>query len=160
MQDATSTISKTVKKVWDDENNKYDERPASVKVQLYADGTAYGDPVTLTSDTNWTYTWNNLPKMSNGKEISYTATETTTVKGYEASYSDDTMTITNKDINNHSSNNNNKKHNRTTNNTTNNNHSSGMLNTGDTSGIVLYAGLFMTALLLLVVLLVLRRKVK
>ena len=44
-------------RTWDDADNKDGLRPASVKVQLYANGEAYGDPVVLNSDSNWTYTW-------------------------------------------------------------------------------------------------------
>ena len=44
--------SVTVTKVWDDGNNQDGIRPESVQVQLYADGKASGDPVTLNSDGN------------------------------------------------------------------------------------------------------------
>lgn len=97
----TLTISKTVTKVWNDGNDKNGKRPTSVKVQLYADGKAYGEPVTLTADKtdsngDWTYVWNNLPKYdSKGNEVSYIAAEASIVKGYDASYSEDSFTITN-----------------------------------------------------------------
>lgn len=93
------TVSKTVKKVWDDNDNKADKRPSSVTVQLYANGQAYGDSVTLSSGSTWEYTWNNLPKYSNGAAVNYAVQETSVSAGYEAKYSDDTFTITNTYIN-------------------------------------------------------------
>ena len=48
--------SVTVTKAWADENNQDGIRPASVKVQLYADGSASGDPVELNEANKWTYT--------------------------------------------------------------------------------------------------------
>ena len=72
----------TVTKVWEDSDNRAGKRPASIQVQLYANGTAEGDPVTLPADGAWTYTWNDLPKYSNGTEIVYTADETAVPSGY------------------------------------------------------------------------------
>lgn len=81
--DAKST-SVSVKKVWDDADNKDGSRPASVKVQLYANGEAYGDPVVLNSDSNWTYTWTGLPVMKDGSAVEYTVAEVDVPKGYKA----------------------------------------------------------------------------
>jgi hypothetical protein len=74
--------SVTVTKAWDDEENQDGKRPATVQVQLYADGVASGDPVTLTAADGWTYTWENLDEMSGGKAISYTVQEASEVEGY------------------------------------------------------------------------------
>ncbi|MSS58240.1 Cna B-type domain-containing protein [Erysipelotrichaceae bacterium Oil+RF-744-GAM-WT-6] len=90
--------SVTVTKVWDDGNNQDGIRPESVQVQLYADGKASGDPVTLNSDGNWTYTWDNLDQMKSGTEIVYTAEEVTSIDGYTSSVSGNAaegFTITN-----------------------------------------------------------------
>ena len=76
------TTKITVKKVWDDENDIGEIRPASINVQLKAGDTAYGDSVSLNEEKKWTYTWENLPKYSAGKEINYTADETATPAGY------------------------------------------------------------------------------
>jgi len=54
-------------------------------VQLYADGKAKGDPVTLNASGEWKYTWTNLPKNKDGKEIVYTVDETETYEGYTTS---------------------------------------------------------------------------
>jgi uncharacterized repeat protein (TIGR01451 family) len=67
-------VSKTVIKKWEDENNKYGNRPTSIKVGLYA-GNTRKEIVTLNSSNSWSHTWNNLDKYSNGKEIVYTVKE-------------------------------------------------------------------------------------
>ena len=102
----------TVKKVWDDNNDIGKIRPASINVQLTADGTASGDPVALNEDNKWTYTWTDLPKNkiteTDGKKevgvlIAYSADEVAVPTGYkeedlEVETDDDgntTITITN-----------------------------------------------------------------
>ena len=90
-----NTVSRTVKKFWNDADNKDKLRPESVKIQLMADGSALGETVTLNAENQWTYTWNDLPQMSQGKEIDYTAKEVEVPGGYTVSYSEDTFTITN-----------------------------------------------------------------
>lgn len=68
----------SVKKNWDDEDNKYKARPESIQVQLKADGANQGDPVTLNADNSWTYTWEKLLAYdNNGHEIQYTVAEIT-----------------------------------------------------------------------------------
>ena len=74
-----ATTDVTVTKIWDD-NNRIASRPQSITVQLYADGEKYGDPVTITAesegeDGKWTYTYTGLDKYKDGKEIVYTVTE-------------------------------------------------------------------------------------
>lgn len=61
-EDKDNTITVTAKKVWSD--NNYIDRPASVSVQLYKDGTAYGKPVSLNAENNWAYVWNNLAESA------------------------------------------------------------------------------------------------
>ena len=68
----------SVKKNWEDEDNKYKARPESIQVQLKADGANQGDPVTLNADNSWTYTWEKLLAYdNNGHEIQYTVAEIT-----------------------------------------------------------------------------------
>ncbi|MCM1126739.1 MAG: Cna B-type domain-containing protein, partial [Lachnospiraceae bacterium] len=87
--------SRTVNKVWDDAGNRDNLRPVSIRVQLYADGEAYGDEVILSEANGWSYTWEDLAEKKDGKLISYTVTEIETADGYTVSYSDDTFVITN-----------------------------------------------------------------
>lgn len=47
-----------VSKVWKDDDS--DLRPDSISVQLYRNGKAYGDEVTLSENNNWRYTWSGL----------------------------------------------------------------------------------------------------
>ena len=68
------TIEVSVVKEWKDANNQDGKRPESVLVQLYADGSAVGDPIRLNADNNWTYTWKDLNEKANGKNIEYTVT--------------------------------------------------------------------------------------
>ena len=90
------TVDKTVKKIWDDSDNP-GQRPDSVQIQLYADGVAYGDPVTVNAQDNWAANFTGLPKYSTGTtEIKYTADEVAVPTGYTKSISADGLTITNK----------------------------------------------------------------
>lgn len=91
-------ISKVVKKLWEDSDNQDGTRPNKIDVTLFkkVNGIKQAiDTVELNESNNWTKEWNNLPKYENGKEITYTVEETVP-NGYEAKYSDDTFTITNK----------------------------------------------------------------
>ncbi len=88
----------TVTKEWDDDDDAEGRRPESIEVQLYADGKASGDPVTLSEDNDWTYTWEKLTKYAGGDEIEYTVDETEVPDGYEKEVSgsaEDGFTITN-----------------------------------------------------------------
>ena len=74
---SSERTSVNVSKVWS-------ETPtvSSVSVQLMANGLAFGDPVSLSSSNNWTYTWGDLPKESiAGESITYSIYETP-VDGY------------------------------------------------------------------------------
>ena len=101
----TLATNLTVKKSWDDNDNQDHTRPSSVKIQLYANGTAQGDPVELDSSTDWTYKFENLKLFDdNDKEITYTVKEVDTPSGYitsQPTYTTNdptnvTSTITNK----------------------------------------------------------------
>lgn len=91
-------VNVTVVKKWVDGDSK--DRPTEITVQLYADGVALGDPVKVTKDGGWSYVWKNLPANAGGKAITYTVKELNVPAAYNATYSKDTLTITNtlKDI--------------------------------------------------------------
>ena len=87
---------RTVRKVWLDNDDQDGIRPKSIQVQLLADGKAYGAPVELNEQNNWTYTWTRLPvNKPVAQKIQYTVQEIGSVAGYTTSYSEDTFTITN-----------------------------------------------------------------
>ncbi len=93
----TETTKATVKKVWDDKNNLANARPSSLFVTLVQTN----DKVELNEANNWTATIDNLPKYSNGTEITYTWTEDLQTAGYTktgetVSADGITTTITNK----------------------------------------------------------------
>jgi len=66
----SEVTSVTIHKVWDDEDNKYRMRPASIRATL-----SNGMTVTLSAANQWTATITDLPVYSNGEKISYTWTE-------------------------------------------------------------------------------------
>lgn len=92
------TIEKTVTKVWDDNNDQDGLRPDSIKVQLYQNGVAYDEEITLSDSNRWTYNFTNLPKYKDGTLANYTVEEISEVTGYHTKYSSDTFTITNTHI--------------------------------------------------------------
>ena len=81
-------VSISVFKSWLDSNNQDGKRPETVQVQLFADGTATGDVVTLTSTGGWTYTWTDLPENANGTAINYTVEELNVPAGYTSIVTD------------------------------------------------------------------------
>ncbi len=85
----------TVRKVWDDSNDQEGLRPASIVVQLMANGRKSGDSVTLNQGNSWQYSWKDLPTVVDGEKIVYTVAEISQVPGYTTTYSKDTFTITN-----------------------------------------------------------------
>ena len=54
----------SVIKEWDDYDNIANLRPENISVDLYCDGEPFIRGVTLDSDNNWEYTFNNLPLYS------------------------------------------------------------------------------------------------
>ncbi|MDY2959823.1 MAG: Cna B-type domain-containing protein, partial [Hornefia sp.] len=68
------------KKIWDDKEDQDGKRPDKVTINLLADGQEVKETV-ATKDDNWAYSFKNLPKYKNGKEIVYTVTEDA-VPGY------------------------------------------------------------------------------
>ena len=90
---APEKTSITGTKTWDDADNQYGKRPESIIVNLLANGEiAASQTVKADEAGNWTYTFKDLPKYANGKEITYTVTEEA-VEGYETSV--DGFNITN-----------------------------------------------------------------
>lgn len=75
-------ISITANKVWEDAG--YTGRPESVKLQLYRDGEAYGDAVTVSQDQGWRYVWTDLEK-----DHVWTVGEAENVSGYNVSVTHD-----------------------------------------------------------------------
>lgn len=90
-------VDVTMTKVWEDDDNRDGVRPESVDIQLYANGESYGDIVTVEANDKgvWTYTWDGLYANENGEPIVYTVKEVNVDENYTASYSEDTLTVTN-----------------------------------------------------------------
>ena len=72
-------------KTWNDNNNQDGVRPASIIINLLADGEKV-DSKTVTEADNWAWSFTNLDKYANGKEITYTITEDA-VESYETKVS-------------------------------------------------------------------------
>lgn len=102
-----------VQKVWDDNDDAFGYRPASITVELYANGKPTGktfklDPTTLQSlwntltgdDAGWSGVFKDLPKFdADGALIEYTVVETTLPAHYEVIYgqeADGTLVVTNR----------------------------------------------------------------
>lgn len=78
------TVEVTAKKVWEGDARRSDGRPASVEFILKADGVVK-DRHTVTENDHWTWTFRNLPKLTdNDTEIVYTIEEVP-VDGYRTS---------------------------------------------------------------------------
>lgn len=91
-------ISFTVENIWKDEDNKGKTRPENLEIQLNRNGKAFGEVIKLNNDNSWKYTFENLDKDENGKDIVYTVTEVNVPKNYEVTYSiftDGKIVITN-----------------------------------------------------------------
>ncbi|HEL0808141.1 TPA: Cna B-type domain-containing protein [Streptococcus equi subsp. zooepidemicus] len=82
-------ISITGQKTWDDKENQDGKRPDQITVRLLANNVATGDVTTASVKTGWKYTFTNLPKYKDGKQITYTIQEdpvadyTTTIRGFD-----------------------------------------------------------------------------
>ena len=63
-----------ITKIWKDDNNKYNYRPNSIEVEIYADGEP-AKTVTLNASNNWKIVVTDLDKYAVGKEIEYTIKE-------------------------------------------------------------------------------------
>ena len=69
-----SFIDIPVVKIWNDNDNKDGNRPASITVHLLSGGTEI-NRTTLTEDNGWTYTFEHLPKYKDGMTIRYSIEE-------------------------------------------------------------------------------------
>ena len=67
-------IGITVSATWADNDNQDGKRPQSTTVRLNKDGREY-KVATLTANTGWQYTFENLPVYENGQKIVYTITQ-------------------------------------------------------------------------------------
>ena len=86
-----------VAKKWVDSNNQDGIRPDSIIIDLYADGILLSDKtVTIKNTDNWTYTYTDLDKYSDGREINYTVKERE-VQDYTTTYevTDDGINVIN-----------------------------------------------------------------
>ncbi|MBR1597910.1 MAG: Cna B-type domain-containing protein [Lachnospiraceae bacterium] len=107
-RDAEETVL-NVEKIWDDSDNKYSNRPATIQVQLYqtvkGNKSSVGSAVSISEDPvthKWLYKWTGLPvEDGSGNVITYSVEEVGAVTGYIApTYKEDKtnnkITITNK----------------------------------------------------------------
>ena len=98
--DPNASKKLTVKKVWKDENNQDGKRPASITVDVYANGQKLADKtVTVTggsTDAEWTAQTTDLPIFdASGQKITYTIGEDQ-LDGYDAPEVDqENLTVTN-----------------------------------------------------------------
>ena len=82
-------ISITGQKTWDDRENQDGKRPKEITVRLLANDAATDKVATASEQTGWKYTFTNLPKYKDGKQITYTIQEdpvadyTTTIQGFD-----------------------------------------------------------------------------
>lgn len=87
-QKTDNTVTVTGAKTWDDSDDKEGKRPESITIRLLADGTEVDAKVVSKGD-DWKWTFANLAKTKDGKDIVYTLTEdpvdgyTTTITGHD-----------------------------------------------------------------------------
>ncbi len=84
------TVNISGSKTWDDNNDQDGKRPASITVRLSANGKEVASK-SVSAEDDWKWTFANLPKYENGKEIKYTFKEDA-VKGYTTTVSGNTIT--------------------------------------------------------------------
>lgn len=76
------TTDVSVTKIWNDNNNAKNKRPASLTVTLLENGEESGKTVTLNSSNGWTDTISGLPKYKNNAIIDYQWHEEDMPAGY------------------------------------------------------------------------------
>ena len=74
-------------KEWEDDNNRDNKRPSSIKVKLTAkvngtENTDLSKTETLKAENGWKASWDNLPKYHDGKLVEYTIEEVNIPAGY------------------------------------------------------------------------------
>ncbi len=77
-----AVVSLSGSKTWNDNDNQDGIRPASITINLLADGNVVATK-TVTAAENWAWSFADLPKFNNGAEIVYTVEEAA-VEGYTA----------------------------------------------------------------------------
>ncbi len=87
---ATTEVSGS--KTWDDKDDQDGKRPDSITIRLYANGEQV-DTKTVTAENDWKWSFTNLSKFADGKEIKYTITEDA-VEDYTPTYTDFNVTNT------------------------------------------------------------------
>ena len=75
------TTTHTVKKGWEDNDNKLGLRKA-IKVQLKQNGENYGEAIEFSEENHWEHTFTDLPASSNGVAYEYTVEELDVPEGY------------------------------------------------------------------------------
>ena len=80
-------------KVWRDDDNRDDKRPAGITVKLVTDGEVLAEQ-TVTENEDWSWSFDNLPKYNKGRPIKYSVIEDA-VPSYTAIY-EENGNITNK----------------------------------------------------------------
>ena len=91
---STEKVEVTIKKVWNDNDDKYEKRPESITMKL-----SNGMTVTLNAENDWTGVIEGLPKYNEGQLIKYTWEEVDLPSGYELISTEEDnylTTITNK----------------------------------------------------------------
>jgi len=68
------TVSLSGSKKWDDKNDQDGKRPESITVRLMANGTETASK-TVSARDGWKWTFENVPKYEDGREISYVISE-------------------------------------------------------------------------------------
>lgn len=87
-----------IKKIWDDDNNKFGERPNFIDVNIYRNNIFY-QKITLSSNNNWKQKVDNLNVFDeNGNKYYYSVEEKNIPNNYQAFIDNKTYTITNKYI--------------------------------------------------------------
>ncbi len=76
-------VSATVRKVWDDDDNRDGIRPQSLKVTLIVNGEETDTSVTLNAANEWEATVGKLPMYADGNRIRYAWREEGLSEGYE-----------------------------------------------------------------------------
>ncbi len=76
----TASLTVSGSKIWEDQEDLDGLRPAFITIRLMADGTEISY-VRVSTEDDWTFSFKDLPKYQDGKEIEYTITEDP-VEGY------------------------------------------------------------------------------
>lgn len=88
------TTSVSGGKTWSDNDDQDGIRPDSITIELLANGESTGNTQTVSADTNWEYTFKDVPKYANGQEVTYTVREVNIPDGYTSSVDGTTITNT------------------------------------------------------------------